>query len=67
MKRRFMRIFLGKSRLWRETKAQDLIEYALLAGFMAVGAGAVVPGIVLSMSTIFDTVYDALLTAVNAN
>jgi Flp pilus assembly pilin Flp len=30
--------------LWRENRAQDLIEYALIAGFVAVVAGAVMPG-----------------------
>ncbi len=53
--------------MWEETEAQDLIEYALLAGFMAVGAAAVVPEIVTSMGAIFTTVYDVLLIAVNAN
>jgi len=62
-----MRIFQSKGRLWRETKAQDMIEYALLAGFVAVGAGAVLPDAVASISTIFSTVADALVTAVNAN
>ena len=67
MKTQLMRIFQSKRRLWRETKAQDMIEYALLAGFVAVGAGAVLPDAVASISTIFSTVSDALVTAVNAN
>jgi len=60
-------VFLSKRGLSRETEAQDLIEYALLAGFMAVGAAAVVPDIVTSMGAIFTTVYNVLLIAVNAN
>ena len=28
-------------RIWKDTKGQDLIEYALMAGFVAVAAGAV--------------------------
>ena len=35
-------------------KAQDMVEYALLAGFIAVAAGAVLPGISTSLSTIFS-------------
>jgi pilus assembly protein Flp/PilA len=62
-----MRIFQSTRRLWRETKAQDMIEYSLLAGFVAVGAGAVLPDVVTSVSTIFSTVADALVTAVSAN
>ena len=30
-----------KARVWTDTKAQDLIEYALMAGFVAVAAGAI--------------------------
>jgi Flp pilus assembly pilin Flp len=62
-----MRIFQSTRRPWRETKAQDMIEYALLAGFVAVGAGAVLPDVVTSVSTIFSTVSDALVSTVSAN
>ena len=37
-----------------DEKAQDMVEYALLAGFIAVAAGAVLPGISASISTIFS-------------
>ncbi len=32
-------------RLASDTRGQDLIEYALMAGFVAVAAGAVMPGV----------------------
>jgi len=38
----------------RDEEAQDMVEYALLAGFIAVAAGAVLPGISNSISTIFS-------------
>ena len=38
----------------RDEKAQDMVEYALLAGFIAVAAGAVLPGISTSISQIFS-------------
>jgi pilus assembly protein Flp/PilA len=41
-------------RLKNDEKAQDMVEYALLAGFIAVAAGAVLPGISTSISTIFS-------------
>ena len=41
-------------RLKNDEKAQDMVEYALLAGFIAVAAGAVLPGISTSLSTIFS-------------
>ena len=35
---------------------QDLIEYALMAGFVAVSAGALLPNIATSISSIFSQV-----------
>ena len=48
-------------KLRKDTRGQDLIEYALMAGFVAVAAGAVMPGIADQISTIFDKI-DSLLT-----
>ena len=42
--------------LWRDEHGQDLIEYALMAGFVAVAAGAIMPGVATSTSTIFSKV-----------
>ena len=44
------------SMIWKDERGQDLIEYALMAGFVAVAAGAVVPGIATKIGTIFTTV-----------
>ena len=41
-------------RLVKDRKGQDMVEYALLAGFIAVAAGALLPGISDSISTIFS-------------
>jgi len=43
-------------RLWRDRQGQDLIEYALMAGFVAVAAGAIMPGVANSISKIFSQV-----------
>ncbi|MGD1094618.1 MAG: Flp family type IVb pilin [Bryobacteraceae bacterium] len=43
-------------RVWKSTVGQDLIEYALMAGFVAVSAGAIMPGVANSISTIFSKV-----------
>jgi pilus assembly protein Flp/PilA len=50
-----------KLRIWKDTRGQDLIEYALMAGFVAVAAGAVMPGISTQISSIFSKI-DSLLT-----
>jgi pilus assembly protein Flp/PilA len=51
------------AQLWRDTKGQDLIEYALMAGFVAVAAGAVMPGVSTSVSTIFSKVSSLMSAA----
>ena len=43
-------------KLWRNKLGQDLIEYALMAGFVALAAGAIMPGVASSISTIFSSV-----------
>ncbi len=52
-------------RLWKETLAQDMIEYALMAGFLAVAAGAILPGVASSISTIFSQVASVMTAAAN--
>ena len=47
----------------RDTRGQDLIEYALMAGFVAVAAGAVMPGVASSISTIFSQVGSVMANA----
>jgi pilus assembly protein Flp/PilA len=42
--------------IWRDSRGQDLIEYALMAGFVAVSAGALMPSISGSISTVFSKV-----------
>lgn len=54
---------LRKGILWRDTAAQDLVEYALLAGFVAVAAGALLPGVSASISTIFSKMGSVLSAA----
>ena len=43
-------------RVWKDTRGQDLIEYALMAGFVAVAAGAIMPSVATDISTIFSKV-----------
>ncbi|MGH9667778.1 MAG: Flp family type IVb pilin [Bryobacteraceae bacterium] len=52
-----------KLRILKDTKGQDLIEYALMAGFVAVAAGAIMPGVAGSISTIFSKVASVMTAA----
>ena len=49
--------------IWKDTRGQDLIEYALMAGFVAVAAGAIMPSVATSISTIFSTVASVISSA----
>jgi pilus assembly protein Flp/PilA len=50
-------------RVRRDRRGQELIEYALMAGFIAVVAGAIMPGISSSISTIFSSVSSVMTNA----
>jgi pilus assembly protein Flp/PilA len=50
-------------RLAKNRQGQDLIEYALMAGFVAVAAGAIMPGVATSISTIFSQISSVMTTA----
>jgi pilus assembly protein Flp/PilA len=52
-----------KLRIWKDTRGQDLIEYALMAGFVAVAAGAIMPGVASSISTIFSKISSVMTAA----
>jgi pilus assembly protein Flp/PilA len=50
-------------KLVKDKIGQDLIEYALMAGFVAVAAGAVMPSVASSISTIFSEVSSVMAAA----
>lgn len=52
-------------RIWKDRRGQDLIEYALMAGFVAVAAGAIMPGVATSISTIFSQIGNVMSQAAN--
>ena len=54
---------LLKFRIWKDRRGQDLIEYALMAGFVAVAAGAIMPGVATSISTIFSQIASVMSNA----
>ena len=55
--------YIVSTRLWKDTRGQDLIEYALMAGFVAVAAGAVMPGVNTNISQIFSKIASSLGSA----
>jgi len=55
--------FLKLRGLVDDNEGQDMVEYALLAGFVAVAAGALLPAISSSISTIFSRMGSVLTLA----
>jgi pilus assembly protein Flp/PilA len=55
-----------KIKIWKDTRGQDLIEYALMAGFVAVSAGAIMPGVASSINVIFSQVNSIMITAASS-
>ena len=54
---------MWKLRIWTDNHGQDLIEYALMAGFVAVSAGAIMPGVATNISKIFSKVASSMTAA----
>jgi pilus assembly protein Flp/PilA len=49
-----------KLKIWRDTHGQDLIEYALLGGFLVCACAATVPTVSADVSTVFSKVVGTL-------
>ena len=58
-----MKNLILRLQIWKDTRGQDLIEYALMAGFVAVAAGAIMPGVATSISTIFSKIASVMSNA----
>ena len=54
---------LGSFQNWKDEGGKYLIEYALMAGFVAVAAGALMPNVSSSISTVFSKVASVLTAA----
>ena len=61
-----IRLAIRLKALVQDEEGQDLVEYALLAGFVAVAAGALLPAISSSISTIFSRMGSVLSAAATA-
>jgi Flp pilus assembly pilin Flp len=50
-------------RLWTDEHGQDLIEYSLMGGFVAIAAGAIMAGVSSSIVKIFSKVSSVMTAA----
>jgi pilus assembly protein Flp/PilA len=51
-------------RFWKDTRGQDLVEYALAAGLVAVAAVAAMPSLSTTVSTVFVKIGSIINSAV---
>lgn len=58
-----MNLYLRMTRLIQNVKGQDLIEYALMAGFVALAAVTMIPGIASSINVVFSKVNSVMVLA----
>ena len=45
-----------KLRVWKDTNGQDLVEYALAAGMVAVAAVAAMPALSATVNSVFNKI-----------
>ena len=50
--------------IWKDQRGQDMVEYALLAGFITIAAGALFPPVDQGISTIFSKLNSMLTDSV---
>ncbi len=51
-------------RFWRDTQGQDLVEYALAAGMVAVAAVAAMPALSATVNNVFTKIASIITSAV---
>jgi pilus assembly protein Flp/PilA len=54
---------IATRRLWNDERGQDLVEYALLAGLVAVSAGLFAPSLSASMGNVYSKMASKLIDA----
>ena len=52
-------------RFWHDTQGQDLVEYALAAGMVAVAAVACMPALSSTVNTVFTKIASIVSSTVN--
>lgn len=65
-----MRMFLDrvwKVRIWIDQHGQDLVDYALVAGFMAVAAGAISPVVADGINVVFSKLSAAMTSSAQSS
>ena len=56
-----------KLKIWKDTRGQDLAEYALMAGFLAAVSGFALPQVAASISNVLSSVVAILAGTSSGN
>ena len=64
--KRLVKLAVRLQMIVKDTRGQDLIEYALMAGFVAVAAGAIMPGVASSINVVFSKVNSIMILAASS-
>jgi Flp pilus assembly pilin Flp len=51
--------------IWKDRRGQDLVEYALMAGFVALVTGAVIPEVAGSLGAVLSKINALIISAAN--
>ena len=63
MNKMLLNLYIKFQALKNGEEGQDLVEYALMAGFVAIAAGSIMPGVSRSISTIFSKISSTMSAA----
>jgi len=58
--------WFSRLQIWRDTHGQDMVEYALLAGFICIAAAAAFPPVAEDLILIFSKVQSLEVRAAGA-
>ena len=61
------RRWLACSQAWNNQRGQDLIEYAMIAGFLAVVSGVFLPNVTQDISAVFSKVASVMTSATSTS
>jgi pilus assembly protein Flp/PilA len=50
-----------KLKIWKDSHGQDLVEYALMAGFLGAASGFTLPAVAADIATVFSKVVYMLI------
>jgi Flp pilus assembly pilin Flp len=50
-----------KLKIWKDNHGQDLVEYALMAGFLGAASGFTLPAVAADIATVFSKVVYMLI------